>query len=109
MEVKMRSIKAGMIIDVFGDIDMKTSDALSAVLRELADKKTSDIIINLDHVNFMDSSGLAALVECLQKVREYNGRLRLFGLSKNLTEVIKIVKLDSIFSIFSTEKEALSD
>ena len=45
MEVKMRSIKAGMIIDVFGDIDMKTSDALSAVLRELADKKSYRQII----------------------------------------------------------------
>jgi len=109
MEVKVRQINGRTIVDVFGDIDMKTSDALTVVLRDLADKKTTQIIVNLENVDFMDSSGLAALVECLQRVRKYNGRLRLFGLSKNLMEVIKIVKLDSVFSIFSTEKEALSD
>jgi len=109
MEVKVRQTNGRTIVDVFGDIDMKTSDALTVVLRDLADKKTTQIIVNLENVDFMDSSGLAALVECLQRVRKYNGRLRLFGLSKNLMEVIKIVKLDSVFSIFSTEKEALSD
>ena len=108
MEVKNREVDGKIIVDVSGDVDMKTSRLLQKSLKELVGAKISPIIVNLEKVSYMDSSGLATLVECLQGVRTYKGQLRLFGLSQNLKEVFKIVKLDSIFSIFSSENDALA-
>jgi anti-sigma B factor antagonist len=95
------------IVDVSGEVDMRTSRTLQEKLRELVGKKVSPIIVNFENVEYMDSSGLATLVECLQGVRTYDGRLLLYGLSSNLQEVFRVLKLDSIFSMVASEQEAL--
>ena len=107
MEVENRRRQDKTIVDVSGDVDMRTSKKLQNMLRELVKRKTSPIIINLEEVSYMDSSGLATLIECLQGVRTYAGEMLLYGLSENLQEVFKVLKLDNLFSMLLTEEEAL--
>ncbi len=64
------------------------------------------IILNLDEVDFIDSSGLAAIIACLKAL----GRKRELLISNakdNVLSVFKITKLDKILQIFPTEKEAI--
>ena len=62
MEVKNPEVDGKIIVDVSGDFDMKTSRLLQKSLKELVGAKISPIIVNLEKVSYMDSSGLATLV-----------------------------------------------
>ena len=107
MEAKSRQCDGKTIVDVSGELVMRTSAKLQKELKELVAKRTTPIIISFEEVSFMDSSGLATLVECLLETRKYSGDLRLYGVSTNIQHVFKVLKLDNIFSIYSSEKEAL--
>jgi len=107
MEVKSRQRDGRTVVDVSGELVMRTSAKLQKKLTELVAAETTPIIINFEEVSFMDSSGLATLVECMLGVRKYKGDLRLYGVSANIRQVFKVLKLDKIFSIYSSEKEAL--
>ena len=109
MEIVTRTIQSGAVIDVQGEVDMSTSPELRKVLVGLVEKKTPRILVNLGEVEYIDSSGLATIVECLQGVTRYGGRLRLFGISDGIIDVFRLARLDAIFDIRPDEAAALAD
>jgi anti-sigma B factor antagonist len=64
------------------------------------------IVINLSSVNFIDSSGLGAIVSCL-KLMGPKGRLALFGLSAPVVSMFKLTRMDRVFALYTTEEQAL--
>jgi anti-sigma B factor antagonist len=96
------------VIELSGDIDLHCATDLRGYLLETLQKKPKNIIINMSDVGFMDSSGLATLVEALQLSRRYKGQLKLVGMQHRVRSIFEISKLDSIFQIFETEAEALA-
>jgi anti-sigma B factor antagonist len=98
--VKVEGEKAE--VDLSSDIDMNCSPIVREVLMELMLKQIPEIGIRLDNVSYMDSSGLATLVEALQKVKKYNGRLVLYNPQKRVQSVFEIAKLNQIFDIRKT-------
>ena len=87
------------VIHVSGEVDMSTSPDLRKVLQTEVKAKTAKIIVDLDGVSYIDSSGLATLVECLQGVRKYNGELFLAGLKQTVKDVFEIARLDEVFEL----------
>jgi anti-sigma B factor antagonist len=85
---------------------MGTSPALRKTLLE-ALKKTSRLAVNLREVRYVDSSGIASLVEVLKEAHNKQKRLILFGLNKAVHEVLQLTRLSKIFEIRETEEEAL--
>ena len=79
-----------------------------AVLGEIRGKKVSRVILNLSGVRYIDSSGVASLVEGLKASRETGSRFVLFGLSTSAREVLKISRLLKLFEIFDDEEQAMS-
>ncbi len=77
------------------------------VLLEFREKRTPRVILNLRDVNYIDSSGVASLVEGLKASREVGSRLILFGLSPIAHEVLQLSRLLKIFEIYDTEDMAL--
>jgi anti-sigma B factor antagonist len=94
------------IVDVMGDIDMGTSPGLRKTLLESL-KKAPRLVVNLREVRYVDSSGIASLVEVLKEARSTEKRLVLFGLNKAVRQVLLLTRLDRIFEIRETEQEAL--
>jgi anti-sigma B factor antagonist len=94
------------IVDVTGDIDMGTSPGLRKTLLDSL-KDTSRLVVNLRDVRYVDSSGIASLVEVLKEARDSQKRLVLFGLNKAVHEVLQLTRLNKIFEIRETEEEAL--
>jgi len=94
------------IVDVAGDIDMGTSPQLRKLLLDSL-KSTSRLVVNLGDVRYIDSSGIASLVEVLMKARNSQKRLVLFGLNKTVQEVLQLTRLTTVFEIRETEEEAL--
>src|SRR5579862_454339 len=96
------------ILDISGDIDLAhSSEVRRIVLTEFREKRTPKVIVNLLEVNYIDSSGVASLVEGLKASRDVGSRLILFGLSPIAREVLQLSKLLTIFEICDSEERAL--
>jgi anti-sigma B factor antagonist len=97
------------ILDISGDIDLANSPAMRKVLLgEIKDKHTPKVLLNLKNVRYIDSSGIASLVEGLKAARDNGARLILYGLSSSVREVLELSRLQKIFEIYDTEEQALA-
>lgn len=107
MKVQMRSLDDVRIIDCSGDIDLYSSPTLrDALLAEIKPQGPS-VLVNMSDVPYIDSSGIATLVEGLQLTRQTKTRFGLFGLHANARSVLELARLHKVFTIFENESEAL--
>jgi anti-sigma B factor antagonist len=106
MKAATRQQSGNTIVDVSGDIDMGTSPGLRKLLLDSL-SKTPRLVVNFSEVRYIDSSGIASLVEVLMKARNSQKRLVLYGLNKTVQEVLQLTRLTTIFEIRKTEEEAL--
>ena len=110
MQIAERLKDGYTILDLTGDIDLANSPMLrKALLGEIKEKKTPKVFLNLKGVRYIDSSGIATLVEGLKAARETTGtRLILYGLSTSVREVMQLSRLQKLFEIFDSEEQALA-
>ena len=106
MKTATRERPGTTIVDVAGDIDMGTSPELRKTLLDSL-KAAPRLVVNLREVRYVDSSGIASLVEVLKEARNTQKRLVLFGLNRAVHEVLQLTRLTKIFEIRETEEEAL--
>ena len=104
---QIRRLSEAVAVDISGDVDLHRSPALREALGKLIDENPSRLILNLTEVGYMDSSGVATLVEALQRVQRKQGRLLLHSLTPRVHSIFEIARLESIFEIYPTEDEAL--
>jgi len=108
MQISARRMDKATILDISGNIDLAHStEVRRAVLLEFKENRTPRVILNLRDVNYIDSSGVASLVEGLKASRDVGSRLILFGLSPIAHEVLQLSRLLKIFEIYDTEDKAL--
>jgi anti-sigma B factor antagonist len=109
VQIVARLATGGTILDITGDIDLAHSpDMRKALLQEIREKKTPKVFLNLEKVRYIDSSGIASLVEGLKASRDQGSRLILYGLSKTVREVMELSRLQKIFEIHDSEAQALA-
>ncbi len=109
MQIAARHLDKMTIFDVSGDIDLATSPELrKALLRELREARAPRVVLNLRQVRYIDSSGVASLVEGLKASRDVGSRFVLFGLNKTIREVLQLSKLLRIFEVYDDEEQAVA-
>jgi anti-sigma B factor antagonist len=109
VNISARRVDTATIFDVTGNIDMSNSPEVRKVLlKELRDKGVSRVVLNLTSVGYIDSSGVASLVEGLKASRESGSRFVLFGLNESAREVLKISRLLKLFEIYDDETQAIA-
>ena len=109
MQIAARAIQGWTILDLSGDIDLAHSPAMRKVLLgEIKEKRTPRVFLNLKNVRYIDSSGIASLVEGLKASRDQGSRLILYGLSTSVREVMQLSRLQKIFEIYEDEEQALA-
>jgi anti-sigma B factor antagonist len=107
MNVQIRNADNVTIIDCSGDVDLYSSTRLrDALLAELQSGIPS-VLVNMSEVSYIDSSGIATLVEGLQLSRQTKTRFGLFGLQSNARSVLELARLHKVFNLFANEQEAL--
>lgn len=94
-------------VNVEGEIDMFTSPNLRDTLLPFFKKKVEGIVVDLSLVSFMDSSGIATLVEGLQWSKKEKRAFVLSGLGKTVFNALSLTKLDNVFTIKKNIQEAL--
>jgi len=109
VQIAARHLDKTTIFDISGDIDLATSPELrKALLRELRELKMPRVVLNLKSVRYIDSSGVASLVEALKASRDVGSRLVLFGLNRTVREVLQLSKLVKIFEIYEDEAQSVA-
>ena len=101
MRINIRPFKHSVLIEVIGSIDMDTSPSLRNRLLK-AYQSDKNLIIDLSEVTYMDSSGVATLVEGLSWSKKIHRDFVLVGLGVNLYNTLTLSKLNHIFNIRSS-------
>ena len=96
------------IIEVGGEIDVYTAPKLREAITSLVDEGQRDLIIDLEKVEFMDSTGLGVLVGGLKRVRTHEGSLELVCTQERLLKIFRITGLGKVFAIHSSQADALA-
>ena len=94
-------------MDVVGQIDLGRSPALRKTLLESL-KGADRVAVNLIAVKYIDSSGIASLLEVLKEARQSKKRLVLFGLTAAVLQVLQLTRLTGVFEIRETEEQAVA-
>ena len=110
MNISTREIAnpAAVVVDVIGEITLYNSPEMRKVLLELIkQRRTARVVVNLLKVPYIDSAGVASLVEGLKTSRDLNSGFALYGLSRNVREVLELTRLIKVFEVYDSEDEAL--
>lgn len=110
MEMACRKMDTVIIVTPQNNrIDVSVASDFKQEILKLFDANLSRIIINFENVQFMDSSGLTAIVSLLKHLGESGAELVLCHINSSISNLLKITKLDRVFTIHPTEQSALLD
>ena len=96
------------IVDVRGEIDVYTAPKLREKLIELVSEGSYNVVVNLEGVDFLDSTGLGVLVGALKRVKAHDGTLSLVCTQDKILKIFKITGLTKVFPIHESVEEAAS-
>jgi anti-sigma B factor antagonist len=106
VKISVRDVGNAKVVKVEGDVDLGTSPALRRTLFESL-PLTGKVALDLEAIRYIDSSGIATLIEVLQDSQRQNKEFVLFGLSPGVEQVFRLTHVIRIFQVFQTEQEAL--
>ena len=95
------------VVAVGGEIDVYTAPRLRDKFTELVAAGSYDIIVDMQNVEFLDSTGLGVLVGGLKKVRAHEGSMELICSQDRLLKIFRITGLAKVFTIHESESAAL--
>lgn len=109
MRTNTRQIEDIVVLDVSGRITLGEGNVmLREIVRDLADKGTTKVLLNLSEVNYIDSSGVGELVKTHTTIHNKGGQLKLANLNKRIDDLLEMTKLSAVFDIHKDEASALN-
>jgi anti-sigma B factor antagonist len=108
MKVTQESQGAAAVFIVEGQVDLHTSPELRSHLRTALTNRANPLVVDLKAVSFIDSSGLATLIEALKSVGSYGGKLRLCGLNSDVRRLFDLARLNEVFDLRESRSDAMT-
>jgi anti-sigma B factor antagonist len=108
MEISRRESGEIIIFDINGEIDLYNAPEIKDKIKEEMNKNKVNIVINLDKVSYIDSSGIGVLISSLSNLKKVGGALKLINVYASVRKVFELTKLTSFFDIYDGETEALA-
>jgi anti-sigma B factor antagonist len=109
LEISQREREGITILEMKGRITLgKEATALREKCSALTAAGTKNVVFNLEHVDFIDSTGLGALVICSTSARNAGGAVKLLNLNRRQIELLVMTRLATAFETFSDEQEAIN-
>ncbi|MDO8524877.1 MAG: STAS domain-containing protein, partial [Candidatus Omnitrophota bacterium] len=106
MSIKIREQANIHILDIDGRIDINSSELIETVGWLVSTGKIN-IIFNFENVDLIDYNGLSILAIAYKNIINHKGKLRLLNAPVSIIEILKVVKLDSIFELYTDEETAI--
>jgi anti-sigma B factor antagonist len=96
------------IISLEGEIDLHESPNVRESLRPLIDNKAPRVYVDMAEVTYIDSSGLAVLIDAMQRIANYGGKFGLVGIRPAIRTILEIARLDQVFRVYPDRAAAVS-
>jgi len=109
LAIAQRTTENITILDLKGRLIV--GDAVGTLrekVRELAEAGNVNVILNLEGVDYIDSTGLGTLVICYTSMQKAGGSLKILNLSKRNIELLVLTKLNAVFEVFNDEQDAVN-
>ena len=108
MKIKSHTSNGVTVLNLIGRFEAQNSSSVRATIKEVMGKTPANVVINLKDVQFIDSSGLAVLVQGMKLAKNAKGQLRLCGLQQKVRIIFELTRLDKVFEIFADESSAVA-
>ncbi len=109
LEIELREREGITILELKGRITVgKEATALREQIAECTAAGVRNVVLNLAGIDYIDSTGLGALVVCATSARKAGGNVKLVNLSKRNIELLVMTKLATVFEIFNDEQDAIN-
>ncbi len=105
MEIEFKDIGEHKIIQVSGEVDLYNVSDLKKSLFSITDGQYKSVVIDMQYVNYMDSSGIGALVAGQKKMKAHNGKFALMNIHDDVLNILKLATLDRFFTIYETDDD----
>lgn len=107
MKIKLSRHSSIYILDVVGEMDLYNSFQLKTIVSKMMEKNIKSYIINLENVEYIDSSGIGALIHVYSVLKKAGMRLKIVNVHGSVKRVIELTKLMGYFPMANNIKEAI--
>jgi anti-anti-sigma factor len=109
LEVEVRPMQGGAVLDLRGEINGFGQEALDAAYAEAEARDPEAILLNFEEVDYINSTGIALIVSLLARARASKRRLLAYGLSDHYVEIFNITRLSDFVSVLPDEESAMAE
>lgn len=109
MKIKEEKQNDIVVCNLEGEVNINNSPELRKFFDVIIKRNDKKVLINFSGVSYIDSSGLATLIEMLQRLKKTGGSLRFSNMDQRVKSIFEITKLHKVFEIFDTHETALRD
>lgn len=106
MEISVETRDGVVVLRPSGDVDLSSSRELQQSVKQAMEGRPSRVVVDLTNVPYMDSSGVATLVEAMQIARKQSTKLVLCAMQSKVRSIFEIARLDRVFTIVADVDEA---
>ena len=107
MKHEISEQQGASVVTFTGEVDLESSPAAREVLLKCLES-TSKVIVDLSEVSYIDSSGVASLVEALQAAKKNGSQFALAAVSEPTRRVLELARLDKVFTLHDSVDEGLN-
>lgn len=107
MDISQKTVGDIVVLVIVGEIDLYNAPEIKDIINKLIEERKYNVVIDLEKVSYIDSSGIGALISSLSNLKKYQGGLKIINVYASVKKVFELTKLTSFFEIYDSENEAL--
>ena len=108
MEIETKEQEGVVVLSISGEIDLYNAPELKEAIQVLVEQKKNKIVVNLDRVSYVDSSGIGSLISSFSNLKKQEGSLRICNVVGSVRKVFELTKLTTFFDIDDTEADSVA-
>lgn len=109
LDVMLESVGSFSLIDLSGEVDVYSAPKLRETIKSLVDDGKYNIVVDLEKVAFLDSTGLGVLVGGLKRLKHHDGELGIICNQEKILRIFRITGLTKVFPIYRSRGELLAN
>ena len=107
MDIKEKEQNGVVVLDIAGEIDLYNAPNIKSFILKKIEIQKVNVVINMQEVSYIDSSGIGALISSLSNLKKYQGSLKITNIHDSVKKVFELTKLTSFFEIYANVDAAL--
>jgi anti-sigma B factor antagonist len=109
LSIHVHVVDDNQVFELTGSLDIATSPTVRAALTSASERGNHRLIADLSRVDFLDSTGLGALIGGQRRAKEFGGEVRLVAKEGQILRLLRITGLLKVFAVYPTLEDAVAD